>query len=99
MTGTDQQTWTITELAREYDVTLRTLRHYEDLGLLSPARRGTVRVFDLRDRTRLELVLRGRRLGFSLPEIATIVNMYDDQPGEAGQLEYLLESLDRFSTE
>jgi DNA-binding transcriptional MerR regulator len=90
----DQQTWTITELAEEFGVTLRTLRHYEDLGLLSPARRGQVRVYDLRDRTRVELVLRGRRLGFSLPEIATIVNMYDEQPGEAGQLEYLLEQIE-----
>ena len=89
-----ERTWTITELAREYDVTLRTLRHYEDLGLLSPGRRGTVRVFGQRDRTRLELVLRGRRLGFSLPEIATIVNMYDEQPGEAGQLEYLLAQIE-----
>jgi len=89
-----EQTWTITELAADYDITLRTLRHYEDVGLLSPARRGTVRVFGVRDRTRLELVLRGRRLGFSLPEIATIVNMYDEQPGEAGQLEYLLDQIE-----
>jgi len=80
------RTWTITELAREYAVTLRTLRHYEDVGLLSPERRGTTRVFHQRDRIRLELILRGKRLGFTLPEIATIVDMYDDQPGEAGQL-------------
>ena len=79
-----EQTWTIRELAAEYDVTLRTIRHYEALGLLSPERRGTTRVFHQRDRIRLELVLRGRRLGFSLDEIARIVNMYDDQPGEAG---------------
>jgi DNA-binding transcriptional MerR regulator len=86
--------WTITELAEEFGVTLRTIRHYEDVGLLSPARRGTVRIFDTRQRIRLQLVLRGRRLGFSLPEIATIVDMYDDQPGEAGQLHYLLEQID-----
>jgi DNA-binding transcriptional MerR regulator len=86
-------TWTITELAAEYDVTLRTIRHYEDLGLLSPERRGTTRVFHTRDRIRLALVLRGRRVGFSLPEIATIVNMYDERPGEAGQLHYLLEQI------
>ena len=86
--------WTITQLASEYDVTLRTLRHYEDLGLLFPERVGTARVYHQRDRIRLELILRGKRLGFSLDEIATIVNMYDDAPGEAGQLEYLLEQID-----
>ena len=87
------QTWTIRDLAAAYDVTLRTIRHYEALGLLAPERRGTTRVFHQRDRIRLELVLRGRRLGFSLDEIARIVNMYDDQPGEAGQLEYLLDQI------
>lgn len=87
-------TWTISDLAAEYGVTLRTLRHYEDVGLLSPERRGTTRVFHHRDRIRLELILRGKRLGFTLPEIATIVNMYDDHPGEAGQLEYLLDQIE-----
>ena len=88
------RTWTISELARLYDVTLRTLRHYEEIGLLSPERRGTTRVFHHRDRIRLELILRGRRLGFTLPEIATIVDMYDDHPGEVGQLEYLLDRIE-----
>lgn len=87
------RTWTIADLAEEFAVTHRTIRHYEDRGLLSPERRGTVRVFHPRDRVRLELVLRGRRLGFSLEEIATIVDMYDEQPGEAGQLHYLLERI------
>jgi DNA-binding transcriptional MerR regulator len=87
------RTWTIGELAAEYGVTLRTLRHYEELDLLSPERRGTARVFRHRDRIRLELILRGRRLGFSLDEVATIVNMYDEQPGERGQLEYLLDQI------
>ena len=88
-----QDTWSITELAEEFGITLRTIRHYEDVGLLTPERRGTVRVFRARERIRLALVLRGRRLGFTLPEIATIVNMYDEQPGEAGQLEYLLDQI------
>lgn len=88
------RTWTITELAEEHGVTLRTLRHYEDIGLLHPERRGTARVFHQRDRVRLQLILRGKRLGFTLPEIATIVNMYDEQPGEAGQLQYLLDQID-----
>ena len=83
-------TWTITELAEEYAVTLRTIRFYEDRGLLSPERRGSQRVFHPRDRVRLGLILRGKRLGFSLEEIAKIVDMYDAEPGEAGQLRYLL---------
>lgn len=87
-------TWTITQLATEFGVTLRTLRHYEDVGLLAPERRGTARVFHQRDRVRLELILRGRRLGFTLPQIRTIVDMYDDQPGEAGQLHYLLDQIE-----
>jgi len=87
-------TWTISELAEEFGVTLRTLRHYEDLGLLSPERRGTTRIYHQRDRIRIELILRGKRLGFSLDEIATIVNMYDEPPGEAGQLRYLIEQCD-----
>ena len=91
---TAKSTWSITDLAAEFDVTLRTIRHYEDLGLLAPERRGTARVFHLRDRVRLALILRGRRLGFSLDEIATIVNMYDAEPGEAGQLRYLIEQID-----
>jgi len=95
----DDPRWTISQLAEEFGVTLRTIRHYEDVGLLSPARRGTVRVFDTRQRIRLQLVLRGKRLGFSLPEIATIVNMYDQQPGEAGQLQYLLDQIDVRRTE
>jgi DNA-binding transcriptional MerR regulator len=87
-------TWSITELADEFGVTLRTIRHYEDVGLITPERRGTARVFHPRDRIRLQLILRGKRLGFSLPEIRTIVNMYDEQPGEAGQLQYLLDQIE-----
>ena len=87
-------TWTITDLAEEYGVTLRAIRHYEEVGLLTPERRGTARVFHARDRIRLALILRGKRLGFSLDEIAKIVNMYDEQPGEAGQLQYLIDQID-----
>lgn len=92
MPGTDR-TWTIAELAAEFGVTHRTIRFYEDRGLLSPERRGTQRVFRPRDRVRLELVLRGRRLGFDLAEIRAIVDMYDEPPGEIGQLQYLLEQI------
>jgi DNA-binding transcriptional MerR regulator len=93
------RTWSITELAEEFGVTLRTIRFYEDRGLISPERRGTSRVFHPRDRVRLALVLRGKRLGFSLDEIATIVDMYDAEPGEAGQLRYLLDQIDVRRTE
>ncbi|HYU84841.1 MAG TPA: MerR family DNA-binding transcriptional regulator [Kribbellaceae bacterium] len=86
-------TWSIAELAAEYDVTLRTIRFYEDKGLLTPERRGVTRVYHPRDRVRLGLILRGKRLGFSLDEIAKIVGMYDAEPGEEGQLVYLLEQI------
>lgn len=87
-------TWTIADLADEFGVTHRTIRHYESLGLLTPARNGTARVFDRRDRTRLALILRGKRIGFDLNEIRRIIDMYDQDPGEAGQLEYLIAQID-----
>jgi DNA-binding transcriptional MerR regulator len=83
-------TWSIAEVAEQFGITHRTVRHYEDLGLISPERRGTTRVYHRRDRTRLNLILRGKRLGVPLEEIRTIIDMYDEQPGEAGQLTYLL---------
>ncbi len=86
-------TYTITELAREFDVTTRTIRFYEDKGLLKPARNGLTRVYTPRDRVRLKLVLRGKRIGFSLDEVREIMNMYDSAPGETGQLEYMLDKL------
>jgi DNA-binding transcriptional MerR regulator len=88
------ETWSITELAEEHGVTLRTIRFYEDRGLITPERRGQQRIFHARDRVRLGLILRGRRLGFSLREIATIIDMYDAEPGETGQLRYLLEQIE-----
>lgn len=87
-------TWSISDLSREYGVTLRTLRHYEELRLLAPERRGTTRIYHQRDRTRLELILRGKRLGFALEEIGVIVNMYDEPPGAQGQLEFLIDQCD-----
>ncbi|GAB3679277.1 MerR family transcriptional regulator [Angustibacter aerolatus] len=88
-----ERTWTIAEVAEDLGVTHRTVRYYEDVGLVSPERRGTVRVYRARDRIRLQLVLRGKRLGFPLDEIRTIVDMYDQTPGEAGQLRYLLDQV------
>lgn len=86
--------WTIAQLADEFGVTHRTIRFYEDRGLLSPRRAGTRRLFGPRERVRLELVLRGRRLGFNLDEIRRIVDMYDQEPGESGQLRYLVEQIE-----
>lgn len=89
----EARTWSITELAEEYGVTLRTIRFYEEQGLLAPERSGTQRIFHAGDRVRLGLVLRGKRLGFPLEEIKTIIGMYDAEPGEAGQLRYLLDQI------
>lgn len=83
----------IAQVAEEFGVTHRTVRYYEDQGLIRPERRGTQRLYHPRDRVRLDLVLRGRRLGFALEEIRRIVDMYDETPGEAGQLRYLLERI------
>ena len=90
----EERTWTIAEVAEEFGITHRTVRYYEQQGLVSPERRGTARVFHPRDRVRLGLVLRGKRIGFDLEKIRTIVDMYDDVPGEAGQLEYLLDQVE-----
>ena len=89
-----ERTWTIAQVAQEFGVTHRTVRHYEELGLISPERRGTTRVYHRRDRTRLGLILRGRRLGFPLEEIRTIIDLYDVPRGRRGQLEYVLAQID-----
>ena len=78
--------FTITELAQEFDVTPRAIRFYEDVGLLTPSRAGRNRVYTLRDRTRLKLTLRGKRLGLSLQEIKQLVDMYDSPSDTAQQL-------------
>ncbi|MDH5339653.1 MAG: MerR family DNA-binding transcriptional regulator [Rubrivivax sp.] len=85
--------FTITELAQEFDVTPRAIRFYEDLGLLAPARRGRVRVYVQRDRTRLKLTLRGKRLGLSLQEIKQLVDMYDSPSDTTPQLQAFLKIL------
>jgi DNA-binding transcriptional MerR regulator len=82
--------FSITDLAREFDVTTRTIRFYEDEGLIAPARRGQTRIFSARDRVRLRLILRGKRLGFSIDEIREIIDLYDAEPGEEGQLRHFL---------
>ncbi len=85
--------FSISELAREFEVTTRAIRFYEDEKLLTPGRNGRQRVYSARDRVRLKLILRGKRLGFSLNEVREIIDMYDLDSGEAGQLRYFLEQI------
>jgi DNA-binding transcriptional MerR regulator len=86
-------TYTITELAAEFDITARAIRFYEDVGLLMPARAGRNRVYTQRDRTRLKLTLRGKRLGLSLQEIKQLVTMDDSPSDKRPQLSAFLEVL------
>ena len=82
--------YSIQHLSKLYDITPRTIRFYEDKGIITPERQGVTRVFSERDKVRLELTLRGRRLGFSLDEIREIIDMYDpEQPDDPQQLLYL----------
>ncbi|MZR61663.1 MerR family DNA-binding transcriptional regulator [Alcanivorax sp. DP30] len=83
---TKKQTYSIGELAREFDVTTRTIRFYEDQGLVSPARRGQTRVYSPADRVMLKLILRGKRLGFSLAESKELIGMYQPQSDNRHQL-------------
>ncbi|HEX6003647.1 MAG TPA: MerR family DNA-binding transcriptional regulator [Burkholderiales bacterium] len=89
------RTYSISDLAREFGVTTRTIRHYEAQGLLSPLREGTSRIFSPRDRVRLKLALRGKRLGFSLNEIRELFALYDLARDERRQLEEFLGKLER----
>ena len=89
-----RRTYGIGELAKMFEVTPRTIRFYEQEGLLAPQRRGQTRIYHEKDRVRLKLTLRGKRLGFSLAEIREVVEMYDAMPdGNARQLQRLLEIL------
>ncbi|MCC1496363.1 MerR family DNA-binding transcriptional regulator [Alcanivorax sp. 1008] len=89
MTAKKKTSWSIGDLAREFDVTTRTIRFYEDEGLLQPERRGQTRVYSAADRTALKLILRGKRLGFSLAESRQLIQMYNPDANRA-QLEALL---------
>ncbi|HHG3331244.1 TPA: MerR family DNA-binding transcriptional regulator [Vibrio parahaemolyticus] len=82
-------TFKISELAKEFDITTRSIRFYEDLGLLTPERKGNTRIYNGRDRIRLKLILPGKRLGFSLADIKELFELYDtDQSTE--QLNYMI---------
>ena len=81
-----EATYSIAELSREFDITPRTIRYYEGQGLLFPERVGLQRIYSKRDRTRLRLALRGKRLGLSLAEIKDLIDMYDTASDESSQL-------------
>ena len=83
-------TYTISELAREFDLTTRAIRFYEDCGLLSPQRSGRRRVYSTRDRARLRLTLRGKRLGLTLAEVRELVDMYESPRDTQPQLKRFL---------
>lgn len=88
-----QQTYSISDLASELDITTRAIRFYEEQGMLQPARRGQERVYNPKDRVTLKLILRGKRIGFSLAECKTLIEMYDPQAGNQKQLNIMLEMI------
>jgi DNA-binding transcriptional MerR regulator len=89
----EQERFTISELARDLGVTARTIRFYEEQGLVEPERRGQQRVFSRRDRARIKLILRGKRIGLSLAEIRDILDLYQRARDESGQSQKLLQLL------
>ncbi|MBX2867174.1 MAG: MerR family DNA-binding transcriptional regulator [Acidiferrobacterales bacterium] len=84
-------TYTISQLSEQFDLTSRTIRFYEDQGLLTPERAGTKRIYHDRDRVRLRLIMRAKRLGFSLSEIRETFGLYDSASGETGQMKFVLD--------
>jgi DNA-binding transcriptional MerR regulator len=84
-------TFSIGELAREFDITTRSIRFYEDQGLILPNRKGQTRIYNQRDRVRLRLILRGKRLGFSLAETGRLFELYDADTSSATQLIQIME--------
>lgn len=84
-------TYSIGELAKEFDITTRSIRFYEDQGLISPTRRGQTRIYNQRDKVRLKLILRGKRLGFSLAETGRLFELYDIDKTSAKQLATILD--------
>jgi DNA-binding transcriptional MerR regulator len=84
------RTWTISELSNEFGITPRAIRFYEDEELIHPTRQGQSRIYAARDRARLALILRGKRVGFSLDEIKEMLDLYDVKDGQATQLAYTI---------
>lgn len=84
-------TYSISDLSKEFEITTRSIRFYEDQGLLAPTRRGQTRIYSKRDRVRLKLILRGKRLGFSLAETRELFDLYDASPSDSAvQLQHML---------
>jgi len=90
MSKAKQITYSIGDLAKEFDITTRSIRFYEDQGLIHPARKGQTRIYNQRDRVRLKLILRGKRLGFSLAETGRLFELYDADKTSATQLETVM---------
>lgn len=90
MSNETNQTFSIGELAKEFDITTRSIRFYEDQGLLNPERNGQTRIYAAKDKVRLKLILRGKRLGFSLAETKNIFDLYDNEDTGQKQLEFML---------
>lgn len=86
--------YSITEMTREFDISTRTLRFYEDEGLIHPERRGRTRLYRLADRHLIAQILRGRRIGFTIAEIREIIQVYKEPPGEVGQLKLLMKKVE-----
>jgi len=87
----NQANYSIGELSKEFDITTRSIRFYEDQGLLSPTRKGQTRIYNQRDKVRLKLILRGKRLGFSLAETGRLFELYDADKSSAKQLSSMME--------
>ena len=85
-TADDHRTYSIRQLCREFGATARALRFYEDKGLLTPSRKGQTRVYTARDRARLKLIMRGRRIGFTLQEIQEMIDLYDKKEHNVHQM-------------
>ncbi|TXH97649.1 MAG: MerR family DNA-binding transcriptional regulator [Rheinheimera sp.] len=99
MTEKEQTTYSISELAKEFDITTRSIRFYEDQGLLTPQRQGQTRIYSKRDRVRLKLILRGKRLGFSLAETGQLFELYDADKSSVTQLTTMLQLIELKKTE
>ena len=85
--------YSISQLAKEFNITTRSIRHYEDVGLLSPTRSGQTRIYTQADRTRLRLILRGKRLGLSLEDSREIIDMYEPGKTNVDQLKKLIDAI------
>ncbi len=90
----EQKTYSISDLSQEFDVTTRTIRFYEEKSLLSPERKGTARIYSSADRTTLKLILRGKRLGFTLEESRDIIESYAHDSNNVEQLQKLIDKIE-----